>query len=96
MLDIIFLGEQLEFSVDLNGDYRGKITRAFKYEMDGEVKYSSFEIALNQFIGNRLRRQKRASFIKSVELVSEVKICDLHITNKNIIEKVLSKSFKRS
>ena len=91
MLDIIFLGEQLEFSVDLNGDYRGKITRVFKYEMDGEVKYSSFEIALNQFIGNRLRRQKRASFIKSVELVSEVKICDLHITNKNIIEKVLSK-----
>jgi len=91
MLDIVFLGEQLEFSIDLDGDYRGKISRVFKYEMNGETKHSTFEIALNQFIGKRLRRQRRSSFIKSVELVSQVKVCDLHITNKNIIENILAR-----
>ena len=89
ILDIVFMGEKLEFSVDLNGDYRGMISRAFTYEIDGTEHWSTFDIALNQFIGRRLRRQRNHSFIKSVELVSEVKISDLHITNKRIIEKTL-------
>jgi hypothetical protein len=89
MIDIVLNGEKLKFSIDLDGNYRGTILRAFQYEIEGETKWSVFRIALNQFVGNRLRRQRRASFIKSVELVSEVKICDLHITDKDLIEKVL-------
>jgi hypothetical protein len=91
MIDIVLNGEKLKFSIDLNGNYRGTVLRAFQYEIEGETKWSVFRIALNQFAGNRLRRQKRASFIKSVELVSEVKICDLHITDGDLIEKTLAR-----
>jgi hypothetical protein len=91
IIDIVLNGEKLTFSIDLAGDYRGIITRVFQYELDGETKWSSFEIALNQFSGFRLRRQKRTSFIKSLELVSEVKMCDLHITDGGLIDKTLGR-----
>ena len=90
MLDIIFMGNKLDFDVDLKGNYRGKITRAFSYEIDGETKYSTFEIALNEFRG-RIRRQKRSSIVKTLELISEVKVCDIHFDNEQIIENVLAK-----
>jgi hypothetical protein len=91
MIDIVLNGEKLKFSTDLNGKYRGTILRAFQYEINGESKWSVFRIALNQFHGRRLRRQRKASFIKSVELVSEVKVCDLHITDNDLIEKTLAR-----
>ena len=90
MLDIIFMGNKLDFDVDLKGNYRGKITRAFSYEILGETKYSTFEIALNEFRG-RIRRQKKSSIVKTLELISEVKICDIHLNNEQIIENTLSK-----
>ena len=90
MLDIIFMGNKLDFDVDLKGNYRGKITRAFSYEISGETKYSTFEIALNEFRG-RIRRQKRSSIVKTLELISEVKVCDIHLDNEQIIENILSK-----
>ena len=90
MLDIIFMGNKLDFDVDLKGNYRGKITRAFSYEILGETKYSTFEIALNEFRG-RIRRQKKSSIVKTLELISEVKICDIHLDNEQIIENILSK-----
>ena len=90
MLDIIFMGNKLDFDVDLKGNYRGKITRAFSYEILGETKYSTFEIALNEFRG-RIRRQKRSSIVKFIELISEVKVCDIHLNNEQIIENTLSK-----
>ena len=90
MLDIIFMGNKLDFDVDLKGNYRGKITRAFSYEISGETKYSTFEIALNEFRG-RIRRQKKSSIVKTLELISEVKVCDIHLDNEQIIENVLAK-----
>lgn len=90
MLDIIFMGNKLDFDVDLKGNYRGKITRAFRYEIEGETKYSTFEIALNEFRG-RIRRQKKSSIVKTLELISEVKVCDIHFDNEQITEKVLAK-----
>jgi hypothetical protein len=93
MLDIIFMGNKLDFDIDLNGNYRGKITRTFSYEIAGETKHSTFEIALNEFRG-RIRRQKNSSIVKELELISEVKVCDIHLNNEEIIENILLKLSK--
>jgi len=93
MLDIIFMGNKLDFDIDLNGNYRGKITRTFSYEIAGETKHSTFEIALNEFRG-RIRRQKNSSIVKALELISEVKVCDIHLNNEEIIENILLKLSK--
>lgn len=94
MLEIVFLGEKLAFSIDLNGSYRGIITRAFEYTLQGEKKYSMFQVKLNEIRGRRIRRQKRNSMIKTIELISDVKINDFHLNNNEIIEKVLERLSK--
>lgn len=94
MLEITFLGEKLKFSVDLQGSYRGIITRAFEYTIEGEKKYSMFQLKLNEITGRRIRRQKRYSMIKTIELISEVKISDFHLNNNEIIEKTLERLSK--
>lgn len=94
MLEIVFLGEKLTFSVDLNGEYRGIITRAFEYTLDGEKKYSMLQLKLNEIKGRRIRRQKRNSMIKTIELISDVKISDFHLNNNEIIEKTLERLSK--
>jgi hypothetical protein len=96
MLEIVFLGETLKFSIDLHGNYRGSITRAFEYENNGNKMNSSFTIRLNEIEGRRIKRQKRNSAIKTIELISEVKICDLHLNDVEIIDKTLAKLSKET
>ena len=96
MLEIVFLGETLKFSIDLHGNYRGSITRAFEYENNGNKMNSSFTARLNEIEGRRIKRQKRNSAIKTIELISEVKICDLHLNNADIIDKTLERLSKET
>ena len=85
--NITINGQPVIFKYNLQGTSLGRVTKKFQYNLNGEKKTSSVDIQLSIIHKRQIRR---ASAIKNIEVVSQVRICPLKLTDDTVIEKVLN------
>ena len=84
--NITINGQPVIFKYNLEGTSLGKVTKEFQYNLNGEKKTSSVDIQLSIIHKRQIRR---SSAIKNIEIVSQVRICPLQLTDDIVIERVL-------
>lgn len=82
---IIFNGEPLDFDYRLPGDAFGHLNQKFKYTINGEEKESNIEFKLSMI---KDRESIKGHPLQNVEIISQVKICDFHLSDQSLIEKI--------
>jgi len=83
--NIYLNNESLDFSYKLPGSNIPIIKRTFDYDYYGELQTGSIELRLSLIYNRDLIKNHP---LKNIDIISKVKICPFHLSDKDIIEEI--------
>ena len=90
--NIYLNGESLDFSYKLPGSNIPILKRSFEYDYYGETRTGNLELRLSLVYNRDLIKNHP---LKTIDIISKVKICPFHLSDQDMIHSILSSLSKK-